>query len=300
MIRVKIPATTTNLGPASDCLGMALELYNVVEMVAVNRGLNIEVQGEGMQEIPRDESNIVFCAARRIFEKVGYDPGGLKIRLINRIPVARGLGSSAAAIVGGLVAGNVLVGNKLSKQEILNIAAEIEGHPDNVASALFGGIVVSVKVNGSVKYIKIDAPPSLKCVVVVPEFSLSTETAREILPQQVSLHDAVYNISRAAMLVAALMKGDYDVLNTAMEDRLHQPVRSSLVPGMKKVIAAAKLAGARGVTLSGAGPALVAFADANYNLIARVMRETFWQSGVVAKALILRPTPVGARALHSR
>lgn len=300
MIRVKIPATTSNLGPGFDCLGMALELYNIVEMVTIAKGLVIEVQGEGTQEIPKDETNIVFRAVQRVFTKAGRKPSGLKIRLINQIPVARGLGSSAAAIVGGLVAGNVFVGNKLTKQELLNIAAEIEGHPDNVASALFGGMVVSVKVNGGIKHIKIDVPFSLKCVVVIPEFSLSTEVAREILPQQVSLHDAVYNISRTAMLVAALTKGDYDVLNIAMEDRLHQSVRASLVPGMKKVIAAAKLAGARGVTLSGAGPALVAFADDNFKLIARVMRETFWQNGVAAKTLILRPAPVGARAFHSR
>ncbi len=298
MVRVQVPATTANLGPGFDCLGMALKFYNIVEMVRLASGLVIEVHGEGVQDIARDESNVVYRAAMYLFKQVGFDPGGLRIRLINNIPVARGLGSSASAIVGGLVAANILSGNRLSYRELLTMASQLEGHPDNVAPALLGGIVISTMVEGEVRYVKIDPPAGLKAAVVIPDFHLTTRAAREVLPQHVSLTDAVFNLGRVALLVAALQQGKLDLLATAMEDRLHQPYRASLVPGMKKVLAAARLAGARGVCLSGAGPTLIAFADNNLELIARVMKDTLRESGIKARALVLEPSPVGARALE--
>jgi len=260
----------------------------------------VEVQGEGANEIPRDKSNLVYIAACRVFEKVGYPRQGLRIRITNNIPVTRGLGSSAAAIVGGLVGANIFTGNILSIKELLNMAAELEGHPDNVAAALLGGLVITTRVDNEIKYIKIDPPGALSCIVAVPEFSLPTRLAREVLPQQVTLQDAVFNLSRAASLIAALAEGEYSFLNYAMDDKLHQPHRSALVPGMKKVFAAAKLAGARGVSLSGAGPAVIAFADENFALIARVMRETFVLNNIIAKVLILKPSPVGANAFERK
>lgn len=298
MIRVQVPATTANLGPGFDCLGMALELYNVVEMVPTSRGLVIEVSGEGATDVPRDERNLVFQAAQRVFRQVDYSPAGLKLRLLNQIPVARGLGSSTAAIVGGVIAANLLAGGRLSVKDMIALASSIEGHPDNVAPAVLGGIVVSVQVDGEVKYLKIQPPQGLKGVVAVPDFSLTTKTSREILPTQVSFQDAVFNVGRVALLVAALQQGDLSLLGAAMEDRLHQSFRSSLIPGFKKVLAAAKLAGARGVTLSGAGPTVIAFADSNFDLIARVLGDTFRQNGVKSKVLVLKPSPIGARALE--
>ncbi|MDK2888877.1 MAG: homoserine kinase [Thermoanaerobacter sp.] len=298
MVRVQVPATTANLGPGFDCLGMALKFYNIIEMAQVSSGLSIEVHGEGVQDITRDESNIVYRAAMHLFKQVGFVPAGLRIRLLNNIPVARGLGSSASAIVGGLVAANVLSGNKLSPRELLTMASQLEGHPDNVAPALLGGVIISAIVEGEVRYVKIDPPPGLKVVVVIPDFQLSTRAAREVLPQHVSLGDAVFNLGRAALLVAALQQGRLDLLATAMEDRLHQPYRASLVPGMKKVLAAARLAGARGVCLSGAGPSIIALADSNMELIARVMKDTFRESGIPARALVLEPSSIGARALE--
>ncbi|HZK18268.1 MAG TPA: homoserine kinase, partial [Clostridia bacterium] len=286
MITVRVPASTTNLGPGFDCLGMALELYNTVEMFPFPGKLYIEVQGEGANEIPRNRSNLVYIAACRVFEKTGYPEQGLRIRIANKIPVTRGLGSSASAIVGGLVGANIISGNKLSIKELLNIAAELEGHPDNVAAALLGGLVITTREDDEIKYIKIDPPKDLHCIVAVPDFALSTRVAREILPQQVTLQDAVFNLSRTASLVAAMIKGDLSSLGYAMDDKLHQSFRSSLIPGMKKVFAAAKLAGARGVCLSGAGPSVIAFADENFSLIARVMRETFWLNDMIAKVLI--------------
>ncbi|OPY58946.1 MAG: Homoserine kinase [Pelotomaculum sp. PtaU1.Bin035] len=298
MIRVQVPATTANLGPGFDCLGMALELYNIVEMLPTPGGLTIEATGEGASEIQRDGSNLVYQAAQRVFRQVDYHPDGLKLRLINQVPVARGLGSSTAAIVGGVIAANLLAGGRLSLKEIISLASSVEGHPDNIAPAVLGGIVVSVQADGDLKHLKIQPPPGLKCVVAVPDFPLVTKVSRDILPSQVSFQDAVFNVGRVALLVAALQQGDLSMLGTAMEDHLHQSFRSVLVPGLKKVLAAAKLAGARGVTLSGAGPAVIAFTDSNFDLIAQVMGDTFRQNGVKSKVMVLKPSPIGARALE--
>lgn len=298
MIRVQIPATTANMGPGFDTLGMALKLYNIVEMEEAKQGLYIDIEGDGADKIPRDASNIVYISAAKVFKTVGFEPKGLRIRMTNNIPLARGLGSSAAAIIGGLLAANILSGGRLGEKELLNLATEIEGHPDNVAPALVGGIVVTVQADNEIKYYKIEPPPKLKCVVAIPDFTLPTKLAREVLPQSVSLTDAVYNIGRTALLVTALIKQDFNMLSAAMDDKIHQPYRANLVPGMKKVFAAAKLAGARGIALSGAGPALIAYCDDNTGLIATVMKETFLQSGVYARVLELEPNPVGAVALE--
>ncbi len=297
MIRVQVPATTANLGPGFDTLGMALKLYNFVEMQQIQEGLVIEVFGDGAESIARNESNIVYRAALKLFNQVDYKPSGLKIRLTNQIPVCRGLGSSAAAIVGGILAANILSGSKLDTNDLLTLATKIEGHPDNVAPALMGGMVVSAVAEGEVHCVKIQPPPGLKTVVAVPNFKLATKAAREALPGQVTLQDAVFNVSRTALLVAAMCQGDLSKLNYAMEDRLHQNYRAALIPGMKKVLAAVKLAGAKGVVLSGAGPTLIAFADDNFDLIAWVMRETFRENGVIAKTMVLEPSTAGARAL---
>lgn len=298
MVRVQIPATTANMGPGFDTLGMALKLYNIVELDETGNGLSIDVEGDGADKIPRDASNVVYLAAARVFKQVNYEPTGLKIKIINNIPLARGLGSSAAAIVGGLVAANILTGSKLTEKDLLNIATDIEGHPDNVAPALLGGIIVSVQAEGEVRYSKIDPPSKLKCVVAVPDFTLPTKLAREVLPSCVSMSDAVFNISRSSLLVTALIKQDFNLMSAAMDDRLHQPYRANLVPGMKKVFAAAKLAGARGIVLSGAGPTLIAFCDDNAAHIAGVMKETFLQSGIHSKVMELEPNPVGAVAFN--
>lgn len=298
MVRVQVPATAANLGPGFDCLGMALKMYNMVEMTVAASGVTIEVSGEGARDLSRDETNMVYNCAARVFETAGFSPPGLKIRLINSIPLARGLGSSAAAIVGGLVAANVLCGGKLDTAQLLKLAVQIEGHPDNVTPALIGGITVYTHAEGEINYLKINPPPGLKAVIVVPDFTLSTRSARDVLPKQLPLEDAVFNIGRAALLVGALLQGKFDLLGVAMEDRLHQNFRSSMIPGLKKVFAAARLAGARGVALSGAGPAVVALVDKNPELIAAVMRDTFYQNGVRAKSLVVDLSPVGARALE--
>lgn len=298
MIRVQVPATTANLGPGFDCLGMALELYNVVEMTAAPSGLTIEVTGEGAAELPRNVDNLVYQAAQRVFQQVNYHPAGLKLRLINQVPVACGLGSGTAAVVGGVIAANLFTGGRLPIKEIISLAGSIGGRPNSVVPAVLGGIVVSVHTDGETKYLKIQPPQGLKSIMAIPDFFLAPNNPRETLPSQVPFQDAVFNIGRVALLVAALHQGNLSMLGTAMEDHLHQSFRSMLIPGLKKVLAAAKLAGARGVTLSGAGPAVVAFAESNFELIARVMGDTFRQNGVKCRVMILKPSPVGARALE--
>ncbi|MFZ5648829.1 MAG: homoserine kinase [Bacillota bacterium] len=300
MVRVQVPATTANLGPGFDCLGMALQLYNSVEMSPTASGLHIDVNGEGSSEIPRDESNMAYQAALKVFKQAGKKPPGIRLKLNNNIPVARGLGSSTAAIVGGMIAANILSGNTLAQKDIINLAYNMEGHPDNIAAAVMGGIVVSVPAEGEVRCHKIPPPKNLKAILTVPDFMLSTRTSREVLPQQIPIGDAIFNIGRVALLVASLYTGDINQFGLAMEDRLHQPYRTQLVPGMKKVFAAAKLAGAKGISLSGAGPAIIAYTDENPELIARVMKDTFRQNGISAKSMVLGISPVGARALETK
>jgi len=292
MVCVKVPATTANMGPGFDCLGMALKLYNIVEMKEINEGVRIELQGD-KGGIPLNEENIVYKAALKVFEAVNYKPGGIHIKLKNNIPLCRGLGSSAAAIVGGIVAANELSGKKLDNERMLDIANQLEGHPDNVAPALLGGIIISVIVR-DVKYIKISPPMGLKAVVVVPDFRLSTKLARDVLPKEVPFEDAVFNTSRAAMLIAALYSGDLEKLKFAVEDRLHQDYRSKLVPGMNEVFKEAYKAGAKGVILSGAGPTLLAFADSNFDEIADAMSNTFTKFDIKTDVMHLEPSNRGA------
>lgn len=297
MIRVQVPATTANMGPGFDTIGMALDIYNSVEMDEIETGLVIECLGFGEKEIPKDESNTVYQAALKVFDTVKFKPKGIKIRLDSKIPLSSGLGSSAAAIVGGLVAANALSGYKLKESELLNLAAEIEGHPDNVAPALLGGIVISTMNERQVIYSQITAPPSLNCVVAIPEYALATKTSREVLPKEVAFKDAVFNISRVSLLVVALQQGNLDLLSLAMDDKIHQPYRCKLIPGMEKVFSVAKKAGAKSVALSGAGPTLIAFTSGNEVEIMDAIKNTFDEESVKVNLLLVKPNSFGARVL---
>ncbi|MCF8011530.1 MAG: homoserine kinase [Clostridiales bacterium] len=299
MVRVQVPASTANLGPGFDCLGMALNLYNIVEITETPAGLDIEITGLGNDSIPRNKANIVYKSAMHVFNKAGYNPPGLKIKLNNNIPVSRGLGSSASAIVGGVVAANKICGNILSTYQLLEIAVKIEGHPDNVTPALLGGITVHARFQEDIHYLKIIPPAELKAAAAIPDFHLSTKSARKALPGRLDFADAVFNVERTALLVAALQKGELQHLELAMEDRLHQQYRESMIPGMKKVFAAAKLAGARGVAVSGAGPTLIALADKNQKYIAGEMQKAFQQCGIQADLAVLELSPDGARELKT-
>lgn len=298
-ITVKVPGTSANCGSGFDCLGLAATIYNEFEFTfCKEKRLTITAAGEGADTIPADEKNIVWQSARLLLDRAGADRiNGAEINMVNRVPMSRGLGSSAAAIVAGLIGANAAVDNHFNRNDILKFATEIEGHPDNVAPAIFGGFTVSVVEKNSVHTFSFLPKIKLKLIVAVPDFPLSTKLARQVLPKTVPLKDAIFNISRASMLVAALIEGKEKFLPAAFDDALHQPYRTKLVPGMEEVFAAAKKSGALGVALSGAGPCLIAFSAANRKIendIASEMVQTFKKFDVQSSALILDVDTRGA------
>jgi homoserine kinase len=295
-VKVRVPATTANLGAGCDCLGLALSLYNTVSVEIAGSGLAITVSGEGEDAVPRDRSNLVWQAMERLWVEAGFPvPAGVRIALKNRIPPGAGLGSSAAAIIGGLVAADAVAGGIMVREDLLALATAIEGHPDNVAPALLGGAVVAVaEEGGQVVGLKFPVAPELRAVVAVPDYRVATAQAREILPPAYPREDALYNVGRAALLVGALASGRYDLLRFGMQDRLYQPYRALLVAGLKEVLAAAVGAGAAGAALSGAGPAVVALATQETGRIGMAMLGAFSAAGVRARILTLVPDNDGA------
>lgn len=290
-----VPATSANLGSGFDVLGLALELYNEIEAAVVPEGLEVIVEGEGADALPRDRSNLVVSAMDMVFERAGRRPPGLRVSCLNRIPLGRGLGSSAAAIVGGLLAANHLVGEPFGREELMVMAVEREGHPDNVVPAFLGGLVVSVPHEGRVERVRLSPSFDLNILLVVPDFKVPTASARQVLPSVVPLTDAVFNLGRVALLLAGISSGEYGHLATAMDDRLHQSYRAELVPGMVEAIAAARDAGAAGVALSGAGPSMLAFVPARMEAeVALAMEAAFSRAGVKAEAQVVAADLFGA------
>lgn len=294
-VRVNVPASTTNLGPGFDVLGMALSLYNTIEMEVCASGLRIEIEGDGADTLPRDESNLVYRAAKLVFQRVGQKPPPMAIRSINRIPLARGLGSSGTAIIGGLMAASVISGADLTRDDILDMAAAVDGHPDNVAASIFGGIVVASPTEQGVTCMKFLPPKPVDVVIVVPDFHLLTSDARAVLPVSVDLQTVVFNIGRASLLVSALATGDFRLLGIAADDKLHQPYREKLIPGMRDVFRAARSAGENvAVALSGAGPSIAAFCTNDSTRIGESMRRAFLKHNVNSRVMILNIDEEGA------
>lgn len=266
-VAVEVPATSANLGAGYDCLGMALELTNRVglEVRSWGRGaIELSVEGEGAGELPADSRNrFVQGVEAAIREARGEVPEGAswRIEMVNRIPLARGLGSSAAATVGGLLAANSLLGDALSTADLLRLATGIEGHPDNAAAALLGGFVVSAVIGDSVEAIRFDVPRGIRAVVFIPDLRLATAEMRKVLPAKVPREDAVANLGRVALGVAGIATGRRDILKILTEDRLHEPYRAARYPQLPRMVADARAAGAIGACLSGAGSAIVAFVD---------------------------------------
>lgn len=293
-LTVTVPATTANLGPAFDCLGLALGLYNTLEVSPREDGLLVTVEGEGAGHIAVDHTNLMVGAMQRLYAHVGQPFPNLHLRQINHIPVASGLGSSAAAALSGLLAANRLLGNPLSPPELLELAVTIEGHPDNMAPALYGGLVLASQEHD---HLLVDHLPvaDMRVVVTVPAFRLPTVQSRAALPRDVSFADAIFNLGRVGLLIRALGDGDYEKLATAMNDRLHQPYRVPLIPGMQAVFHAARAAGARGVALSGAGPGVIAFAPDKHEAIAAAMRRTFAEANLDSRSWILEIEHQGSR-----
>ena len=302
-VRVHVPGTSANCGPGFDCLGLACTVYNDLELRLTREpGLSITMTGEGATNIPCDNRNIVWRSAQYLLEKAGKDKEyrGAVIHMENRVPLSRGLGSSATAIVAGLTAANALIGTPFNRREILQFATDIEGHPDNVAPAIFGGFTVNAVTNGRVDCFSFLPRFRMKFVVAVPNFPLSTRMARKVLPPEVPMQDAIFNIGRASMLVAALTRGNERYLRLGLDDALHQPYRAELIPDMYDVFKAARKAGAAGATLSGAGPCLIAYVLERRHAeeaVGKAMLEAFREHDVEARILTLDLDTHGAQIL---
>jgi len=296
---VKAPASTANLGPGFDCLGLAVNLHNTLEMSPAERGVQVEIEGEGAGSLPRGARNLMVRAARRVFDLVGRSPGGLSLRVKNEIPLGSGLGSSAASIVAGLLAANTMTKGKLSREDLLRLAHSMEGHPDNAAASLFGGLNLVSTVSGTPVARQVPIA-KLKLIVALPQVSISTQQMRRALPRRVPLGDAVFNVGRALFTVEALRAGDYKLLEMAMADRLHQRHRLRFIPAGEAAMTAARKAGAAAVAVSGAGPSLVAFAPDRHERIARAMARTFKGAGLKARTFLLDIETDGARILQPK
>lgn len=292
-LTVKVPATTANMGPGFDCLGMALDIWNSVRVEVGRSGLHIS--GEGAETLPWGETNLVYRSFCVPFAEAGQPVPQVSIACQNEIPLARGLGSSSAALVGGLVAGNEICGGRLPRQRLLELAALTEGHPDNVTPALLGGCQIAVWEDGRLVTCPVPVPEELRAVVFVPNFTMATRQARKLLPGRVTREDAVYNIGRVALLVRALSTGDLTHMAIATEDRLHQPARQeALFPAMGNIMRAALAAGALGVFLSGAGSSVLALARGREMTIGYEMADAASKSGVEGTLKITKPTNRGA------
>lgn len=301
-VRVRVPATTANLGPGFDVMGLALDLWNETIWAPTSDGqIHVTISGEGEEILPTDATNLIVAAALSLYNRAGVPCGGFKVHCINRIPLGSGLGSSSAALLSGLLGANALLGEPFSREEILKIAIETEGHPDNVAPAMLGGLVVSILHNERVVSIKLPARAKrapIRATVVLPDLDFPTEYARSILPQLVNRQDAIYNISRSILVVEALRTGDLEMLGKAMDDRLHQPYRLPLIPGAFAAMEAARRAGAAAVALSGAGPSLIAFSARWIPEIGEAMRQEFERAGLQARVFHLRVTEKGAQVVR--
>jgi homoserine kinase len=292
-ICVRVPATTANLGPGFDCLALTLDLWNTAIFQIVDGATTVEAEGEGADLLPRDLTNLILQAAKVVFDRCGQAMPGLRLRSHNHIPLGSGLGSSAAANLLGLLGANALLGAPLQRAELLDMAVQLEGHPDNAAAALFGGLVVIVKQHSGHWLVRRFDLPVWQAAYVLPEIDFPTQVARAALPRMVTMGDAVFNIGRSTLAVEALRSADSALLSEVMEDRLHQPYRLPLISGSSEALSAARHLGAAAV-LSGAGPSVIAFVQGNPQDVSEAMIAAFQRSGVGARAFALQTVNRGA------
>ncbi len=260
MIRIQVPATSANLGSGFDALGIALTLYNQVWMEEADR---LDISCKDSVKIPTDESNLIYWAVKQLYQECGKKLPGLRLIQENNIPLARGLGSSSACIVAGILGANRLLGSPLSQSDLINLAAKIEGHPDNTSPAIEGGLVASAMEAGRVYSVSVPVSDKLRFGVFIPPFELKTEKARSVLPESYSRADAVYNLSRSALMTASLFSGKLENLRVAVQDCIHQPYRSGLIEGCDSVFRLSYELGSLGTYISGAGPTIIAMLPAD-------------------------------------
>ncbi|MBR6722180.1 homoserine kinase [bacterium] len=287
-VSVKVPATSANIGPGFDCMGLALPIYNTVtieETVLPGTGVEINVLADSdaidqasLDHIPLDENSIVYKAVELLYNSIGQTPSELKITIHSSIPVTRGLGSSSSVIVGALLAANELLGRPADEAALLSIATEIEGHPDNVAPAILGGLIIAAQEDdGSVTYRKLEWPEEWALTVCIPDFELATEIARSVLPKEVPMKDAIFNAQKLAMLLHAVNTKDSELMKSALKDRLHQPYRMKLIPGLDKIMDNLKhFENVLGCVISGAGSTILVISEKNdLDKVRNIVKETW-------------------------
>ncbi len=254
MYRVKVPATSANLGPGFDSLGIAVNLYNEYEFSFQKEGVIFE----GIAQEFQNKDNIILISMEKVFKKYNFNYTGIGIKLIEQqVPVSRGLGSSSSCIVAGLIGAFLLMGKEVNKNEIFNLAVEIEGHPDNVCPAVFGGLVVSVMEGSEAFYNKVEIKDGIDFIAMIPRFKLSTKEARSVLPEKLTYKDSIYNIGRAAMLISCFTNGNYNLLTIATKDKLHESYRSKLIQNYDLICEETFNRGALASFISGAGPTIM-------------------------------------------
>lgn len=311
-VSVKVPATTANIGPGFDCLGMALPIYNTItieETVLPGTGIEINVIAESsaidelsLEHIPLDENSLVYKAVELLYNSIGQTPSELKINIHSNIPVARGLGSSASVIVGALIAANELLGRPADEVALLSIACEIEGHPDNITPAIVGGLVLSSQEeDGTVVYRKLDWPSEWAITVCVPDFELSTDIARSVLPKEVPMKDAIFNAQRLGMFVEAVHTKDSELMRLALQDRLHQPYRMKLVQGLDKIMDKLKhVESVLGCVLSGAGSSILVISERNdLDKIRSIVKDTWTDQNIKSDIRTLNVEQNGAQIVSN-
>lgn len=311
-ISVKVPATSANLGPGFDCLGMALPLYNTItieETVLPGTGVEINVIAESaaidelsLEHIPLDENSLVYKAVELLYNSIGQTPSELKINIHSNIPVARGLGSSASVVVGSLIAANELLGRPADEVALLSIACEIEGHPDNITPAIVGGLVISSQEDdGTVVYRKLDWPSEWAITVCTPDFELSTDIARSVLPKEVPMKDAIFNAKRLAMFIQAVHTKDSELMKLALQDRLHQPYRMKLMQGLDKIMDNLKhIETVLGCVISGAGSSILVISMRNdLDKIKNIVRETWAEQNIKCDIKTMNVEEHGAQIISN-
>lgn len=258
---IKVPATSANMGPGFDSLGIAFELYNEYIFSEIEEGLVFE----GIEDQFANKDNIIFIAMKKVFDHYNYKFKGLKIKIVNQqIPISRGLGSSSSCIVAGIIAAYKIMNIEFNKDDIFKYSVELEGHPDNVCPAIYGGLVSSIMEDNKPIFNTIDIKDGIKFIALIPEFKLSTEKARAILPKEITLKDGVYNVGRASLLVSIFANGNYDLLKYAMKDKFHQEYRGKLIKGYKELTEKSMEIGALSCFLSGAGPTIMTIIKENH------------------------------------
>ncbi len=292
-VTVFSPATTANMGPGFDCIGMAFEMWNELTVERGDFHVTIEGEGEGAAELPEDSRNLVVTGVEAAFRAVEKELPPLRYTCKNEVPHGRGLGSSSAAIAAGLIAGSALADAKLSIEQIVSLAADLEGHPDNVAPAIYGGCTIGVHDGGQWIINSVPVPDDLSAVVFIPDLLTNTHESRARLPERIPRSDAVYNIGRAALLVSAMHNSRFDLLKQATQDRLHQPLRGQAFPALNRLIEAALSGGAHGAFLSGAGPTVMALTTGKEVTVSYEMAEAARLSQVPGKPAILKPAMRG-------